>query len=294
MQLQASAKFISVTILSSAIAAAVEASPSYATRDANEVAIVENVSGHVVAFSAGKPKPALLEALDVVSDETRLDLQANSELRICHYQTRQFLTLKGPLRASISREGVAVVNGKPATVAGEPCAAPASSTLSGGVVLRGVPPTPVSNVSGKSQPVEPPTTGSAAGRDGKDSINTSGGAPGLASATTTAATLPGTTTAAIPSSAPTATVPSGTTIATIVSGASSPTTAGASRANGATTGRYERRRTQQVERRDELTQRIGELARHNAPQLQRTADEDTGSRKRSRERIERFLASIRR
>jgi hypothetical protein len=248
MQLQASAKFISVTILSSAIAAAVEASPSYATRDANEVAIVENVSGYVVAFSAGKPKPALLEALDVVSDETRLDLQANSELRICHYQTRQFLTLKGPLRASISREGVAVVNGKPATVAGEPCAAPASSTLSGGVVLRGVPPTPVSNVSGKSQPVEPPTTGSAAGRDGKDSINSSAGAPGLASATTTAAILSGTTTAAIRSSAPTATVPSGTTIATIASGASSPTTAGASRANGATTGRYERRRTQQVER----------------------------------------------
>src|SRR5262245_19821326 len=149
MQLQATAKFISVTILLSAIAAAVEASPVYATRDANEVAIVENVSGHVVAFPAGKQKPALLEALDVVGDGTRLDLQANSELRICHYQTRQFLTLKGPLRASISREGMASVNGKTTTVGGESCAAPASSTLSGGVVLRGVPPTPVSNVSGK-------------------------------------------------------------------------------------------------------------------------------------------------
>jgi hypothetical protein len=296
MQLQATAKFISVTILSSAIAAAVEASPSYATRDANEVAIVENVSGHVVAFSAGEPKPALLEALDVVSEGTRLDLQANSELRICHYQTRQFLTLRGPLRASISREGVAVVNGKPATAAGEPCAAPASSTLSGGVVLRGVTPTPVSNVSGKSQPVEPgrPTTGSAAGRDGKDSIDSSAGAPGLASAATTTATLPGTATAAIPSTAPTATMPSAATTATIPSGASSPTTAGASRANGATTGRYERRRTQQVERRDELTQRIGNLARHKAPQLQRTADESAGSRKRSRERIERILLSLKR
>ena len=149
MQLQASAKFISVTILSSAIAAAVEASPLYATRDANEVAIVENVSGHVVAFPAGKPKPALLEAFDVVSDGTRLDLQANSELRICHYQTRQFLTLRGPLRASISREGVAAISGKTATIAGESCAAPVSSTFSGGTVFRGVTPIPVSNVSGK-------------------------------------------------------------------------------------------------------------------------------------------------
>ena len=97
------------------------------------MAIVENVSGHVVAFLAGKP--ALLEALDVVSDGTRLDLQANSELRICHYQTRQFLTLRGPLRASISHEGVAVISGKTATVAGESCAAPVSSTFSGGQTL---------------------------------------------------------------------------------------------------------------------------------------------------------------
>ena len=148
MRLQATAKFMLATILMSATAAAVEANPVYASREANEVAIVENVSGHVIAFSAGKPKPALLETLDEVGDRTRLDLEANSELRICHYQTRQFLTLRGPLRASISREGVAVVNGKPVTVAGEPCAAPASSTLSGGVVLRGAP-TPVGNVSGK-------------------------------------------------------------------------------------------------------------------------------------------------
>jgi hypothetical protein len=243
MQLQATAKFISATILSSAIAAALEAGPLYAAQDANEVAIVENVSGHVVAFSASAGKPALLEALDVVGDGTRLDLQANSELRICHYQTRQFLTLRGPLRASISREGVAVVKGKTATVAGESCAAPVSSSLSGGAVLRGVTP---------------------------DNSDSSAGMPGRASATT-------------------ATVPSGTTTATIPSGASSPTTAGASRATGATTGPYERRRTEQVERWDELTQRIGELARRKAPQLQRTADESAGSRKRGRERIERFL-----
>src|SRR5262245_28647641 len=153
MRRQCTAKFISAAVLLSALGAALGIGPTYAAQEATEVAFVENVCGRVVAFAAGKP--ALLEALDVVSDGTRLDLQANSELRICHYQTRQFLTLRGPLRASISREGVAIVNGKPATVPGEPCAAPASSTLSGGVVLRGAPPTPVSNVSGKSQPVEP-------------------------------------------------------------------------------------------------------------------------------------------
>ena len=147
MQLRTTAKLISGTILSSAIAAALGVGPSYAAQDAIEVAIVGNVSGHVVAFLAGKP--ALLEALDVVSDGTRLDLQANSELRICHYQSRQFLTLRGPLRASISREGVAVTNGKTAAVAGESCAAPVSSTFSGGTVFRGVTPIPVSNVSGK-------------------------------------------------------------------------------------------------------------------------------------------------
>jgi hypothetical protein len=110
------------------------------------VAFVENVSGRVVALAA--EKPTLLDALDVVTDGTRLDLQPNSELRLCHYQMRQFLTLRGPLRASISREGVAVVSGKMA-VAGESCAAPVSSTFSGGTVFRGVTPIPVSNVSGK-------------------------------------------------------------------------------------------------------------------------------------------------
>ena len=122
MPLRTTVKFISATILSSVIAVALGVGPLYAAQDAIEVAIVENVSGQVVAFLAGKP--TLLEALDVVSDGTRLDLQANSELRICHYQTRQFLTLRGPLRASISREGVAVISGKTTTIAGESCAAP--------------------------------------------------------------------------------------------------------------------------------------------------------------------------
>jgi hypothetical protein len=139
------------------------------------------------------------------------------------------------------------------------------------------------------QPVEPgcPTTGSAAGTNGKDNIDSSAGIPGLASVATTI--LPTAATAAVPSSATTATVPSDATTATIPSGASSATTTGTSRTTSATTGASERRRTEQVERLDELSQRIGELARRKAPQLQRTAEESAGSRKRGLERIERFL-----
>jgi hypothetical protein len=147
MQLQATAKFISAAMLLSAIGAALGVCPVHAAQEAAEVALVENVSGRVVAFSRGKP--ALLEALDVVSDRTQLALQANSELRICHYQTRQFLTLKGPLRVSISREGVAVENSKTVPATGESCAAPVPSTFSGGAVFRGLAPIPVSDVSGK-------------------------------------------------------------------------------------------------------------------------------------------------
>jgi len=78
------------------------AAPALAQQATADVAYVEDVSGRVVAFAQGKP--ILLNAFDTISDRTRLDLQANSELRICHYPTRQFLTLKGPLTASISRD----------------------------------------------------------------------------------------------------------------------------------------------------------------------------------------------
>jgi hypothetical protein len=109
----------------------IAASAQQATID---VAYVEDVSGHVVALAQGKP--ILLNALDIISDRTRLDLQANSELRICHYPTRQFLTLKGPLKASISRDGVMVENNKPAAAATGSCVAPVVSTVQGGLVSR--------------------------------------------------------------------------------------------------------------------------------------------------------------
>lgn len=111
------------------------AAPAFAQQATADVAYVEDVSGRVVAFAQGKP--ILLNAFDTISDRTRLDLQANSELRICHYPTRQFLTLKGPLTASISRDGVTADNNKTAVAATGPCVAPVVSTVQGGLVSRG-------------------------------------------------------------------------------------------------------------------------------------------------------------
>ena len=111
------------------------AAPAFAQQATADVAYVEDVSGRVVAFAQGKP--ILLNALDTISDRTRLDLQANSELRICHYPTRQFLTLKGPLTASISRDGVTADNNKTAVAATGPCVAPVVSTVQGGLISRG-------------------------------------------------------------------------------------------------------------------------------------------------------------
>jgi len=110
------------------------AAPAFAQQVTADVAYVEDVSGRVVAFAQGKP--ILLNALDIISDRTRLDLQANSELRICHYPTRQFLTLKGPLKASVSRDGIMVENNKPAGAATGACVAPVVSTVQGGLVSR--------------------------------------------------------------------------------------------------------------------------------------------------------------
>ena len=143
MQLQPPAKCISAVVLASAIGLSLGISQASGA----EVALVESVSGRVVAFAAGKP--ALLDALDVVSEGTKLDLQANSELRICRYKMRQFLTLRGPLRVSISLDGVAVENRKAVLTTAGSCAAPAPSTYSGGIVIRGVAPIPVSDASGK-------------------------------------------------------------------------------------------------------------------------------------------------
>ena len=102
----------------------------------SDVAYVEAVSGRVVASAQGSP--ALLDVLDIIGDRTRLDLQANSELRICHYGARKLVTLKGPLRASVSASGVTAENGNAIAASAEPCAAPVVSTFQGGIVSRNI------------------------------------------------------------------------------------------------------------------------------------------------------------
>jgi hypothetical protein len=106
---------------------------SAAQGTATEVAYVEAVNGRVVAAAQGKP--TLVGVLDIISDRTQLDLQANSELRICHYLTHKLLTLRGPLRALVSASGVTAENG---AIDGsrESCAAPVFSTFQGGLVSR--------------------------------------------------------------------------------------------------------------------------------------------------------------
>jgi hypothetical protein len=144
MQRQPTGKFISAVAFLLVIGAALGSSgPVHAAQEATEVAFVEDVIGRVVAFSQGKP--ALLETLDTINDRTQLDVLANSELHICHYQTRQLVTLKGPLRASVSRDGVAIENRKTLLVSAVACAAPAVSKFQGGLVVRGIGATPVND-----------------------------------------------------------------------------------------------------------------------------------------------------
>ena len=107
------------------------------THSATEVAYVSDVSGHVVALVQGRP--TLLDALDVVADQTRIDLQANSELRICHSRTQQVFTLNGPLTAMIEQSGVTVENGRRAVASTGSCTGPTASIVPGGFVARGVP-----------------------------------------------------------------------------------------------------------------------------------------------------------
>jgi hypothetical protein len=143
MQRQSSTKVIRTGMLLSALSVAL-GSGLAAAQEAVEVGFVENVSGRVVALAAAKP--TLLDALDVVTDGTRLDLQPNRELRICHYQMRQYLTLRGPVRASVSRDGVVVESNKSAVTAAGSCAAPSESSFQGGIVMRGLKVIPVNDI----------------------------------------------------------------------------------------------------------------------------------------------------
>jgi hypothetical protein len=109
--------------------------PLGAQESLREVAFVEAVTGRAVALASGTP--TLLEPLDVISDRTRVDLLASSEVRICHYLTRRFLTVKGPARIMVSAAGVNVEAGKGLGIAGETCNPPLATSTQGGMVARG-------------------------------------------------------------------------------------------------------------------------------------------------------------
>ena len=110
--------------------------PLAAQEASRDVAFVEAATGKVVALASGAP--ALLGPLDVITDRTRVDLLAGSELRICHYLTARFLTVKGPARIMVSANGVSVEAGKPADISSEKCNPPqAMGSTQGGVVARG-------------------------------------------------------------------------------------------------------------------------------------------------------------
>jgi hypothetical protein len=63
----------------------------------------------------------------------------NNEVRVCQHQAGKIVSSKGPLRLTVSRDGVtAESGGKTALAAAGPCVAPVASTAQGGVVPRGV------------------------------------------------------------------------------------------------------------------------------------------------------------
>jgi hypothetical protein len=111
-------------------------SPLAAQEVSTDVAYVEAASGRVVALARGTPN--LVGASDVVSNGTRFDLLANSELRLCHYGVRRFVTVQGPARATVSADGITVEAGKTAEVSQETCAVAQASKFQGGFVARGV------------------------------------------------------------------------------------------------------------------------------------------------------------
>jgi hypothetical protein len=123
-------------LLSAALSTVCVLSPLAAQETATDVAYVEAVSGRVVAFAHGAP--ALVDTLDVIGDRTRFDLLPNSELRLCHYRIQRFLTMRGPARVTVSREGIAVEAGKAIDISEETCVVAQASKFQGGFLARGV------------------------------------------------------------------------------------------------------------------------------------------------------------
>ena len=133
-----SAKVTKAVVLLSAIglSGVFGLSPSAAQEPAADVAYVASVSGRAVALVGGTP--SLLDTADVISDRTRLDVLAKSELEVCHYGLQRFVTLSGPTRVTFSSSSVTVESGRAAVVSKETCVMPQASNFQGGLVTRGV------------------------------------------------------------------------------------------------------------------------------------------------------------
>jgi hypothetical protein len=108
-----------------------------AAQEAPDIAYVEAVSGRVVAFARGAP--GFINSLDVIGDRTRFDLLGESELRLCHYGLRRFVTMRGPARITVSADAIKGEAGRPVQVSQETCSVVRASNFQGGIVARGVP-----------------------------------------------------------------------------------------------------------------------------------------------------------
>jgi hypothetical protein len=125
-----------VVIFATLLGAGSGLSPSAAQELSTDVGFVEAVSGRVVAMTRGTP--VLVDVSDVISDRTRFDLLANSELNLCHYRIGRFITLRGPARIIVSKDGITVQAGHPVDVSQETCTVVQESKFQGGIVARGV------------------------------------------------------------------------------------------------------------------------------------------------------------
>jgi hypothetical protein len=110
-------------------------SPAAAQVSPTDVGYVEAVSGRVVAFA--REAPVLVDALDVVGERTRFDLLPNSELRLCHYGTRRFLTMRGPARVTVSADEITVEPAKAVVASEDACGIVQVSKFQGGLLSRG-------------------------------------------------------------------------------------------------------------------------------------------------------------
>jgi hypothetical protein len=110
--------------------------PLAAKEGFSDVAFVETLTGQAVALVSGRP--TLLGPSEVITNRTRVDVLANSELRLCHYQTSRFFTVKGPARMIVSVDGINVEAGKSVELSRETCGLVEASAHQGGLVARGV------------------------------------------------------------------------------------------------------------------------------------------------------------